>query len=325
MRGLLELLAPRLWAMVFLAAFADLLARAARTLLPHLDPAGALADLAVRAEGATVFVDALTLITAGLLIVLILPGMLAARGRGGAARRREVQVLGGLVFIGLTALALARPWSGTDALRNLLIALLLGLESWDWLRLRRAGAFRPESLGPVLLLAAAALPQLWRASLVWGSGGGEGPLAAALRVGTDMMVPLALGYLGFTAARPGRSWQDLVALASAALVALIFVVAFDEAAAFTADLSALWFTSLPRPFTAVLVALAAFGVVRASLRLKRPRLVASLWLLLLAGFRASPGANLAVEFLALLLFAAARDQEKGSLSALLTPAGGTRV
>ncbi len=290
MRALAALVQPCLWPMLLAAAVWELGARTARVVLLATRLPESLADVADRLQASLHLADRFLLLSAGLVVVFVVPE-LAVR-RKAPWRGRFLAVLGMAALAGAVLdvgwgdrLAWARSTPHLIAIAAMAAAL------GPLVRSTRA---QPRRLGVLLFPIAAALPHLWRWAVLRGA---DTDVVATLRHDIDILVPAALGVLLLVPGRFPRGVRDHVALgAGAAVLAGAFLLG-ESGLRLVAETTALWCSVYPPFAWAVLAGVAAFALARLTLIQPNAALTRAAWLWVLTGFRSDSAAMPLVGYL----------------------------
>ncbi|MCA9319675.1 MAG: hypothetical protein KDB53_03020 [Planctomycetes bacterium] len=293
---------PRLWNLLFFAAGADLAARALHVILPRTESnLGGFRSKLEGLESAGPFFDRLLFLCAALLLVLMLPALLV-RDRGQRQIGGALAVLG-LVFLGLEAASVLRPWPLPQTIASSLVGFVgLGLCLLALVSIRR----RKDLLASALLLLAAALPALWRLLVRVEDAGTESAMRGLIRQSIELVVPVSLIVTGLTVGPPRSARAELIPLLIALPFGVVTMAATDSSSHILRELTALWIGNPLAWVVSLTTTAAVWGLARCLIfDVDRRRAVAAA-LLALVGFRSQTPAAVTTVFVALILLELSR-------------------
>ena len=273
---------PWLWTLLLLVAAVHFLFVDVASVLPRIDLPDGLTGIVAKVEDLRPFLRNVTLLSAALFMVFLLPSRVRA-----AKERRLERVL---VVAGLALLALATVRRVTDAaalvvVQQITLVATLGIAAVVVARSSRA-AF--DRIPVVVFLTTFAIPPLLRLAFEWQDGETiEGSTLASLRDIGDGIALVGLASVAVRWIAPAGPTQ-LVALAGGALALTVAVSAWSAVVELVQAGLDLWIAGLARWIATPVLAAGAFVVMRAIAATVRGRadtgLAAAVILLVAAGF-----------------------------------------
>lgn len=252
-----DVFAPLLWPVILLLTTARLALRFAGAFGGAALP-DRLRSFGIWARENETFTNNLLLVAAVIGVVFSLPARV--RRRGGQSPTAFLFIVGGILALGETAVRVVLAHPAVVVFETATIAALILITANAVFFSKSFGAARFAIIAALLALA---LPSFWRAALELAGRAGESGFAIFLRKAADLTIPATIAALA-ALGDFGPAGRRRAALA-AVLPVFFLVAAFMHPLTVRealADVTQLWFTTMPWGLTAVISAAALWSVLK---------------------------------------------------------------